>query len=49
MMPHTALSEVCTAPSTQAGVHDTSSPAMKIPRCSAGMSSCMKCAYMRWL
>ncbi len=31
------------------GVHDTSSPAMKIPRCSAGMSCCMKCAYMRWL
>ena len=42
MIPQTALSAVWTAPSTQPGVHDTSSPAMNIPFSSAGMCCCMK-------
>ncbi|SKV01255.1 Uncharacterised protein [Mycobacteroides abscessus subsp. abscessus] len=35
MIPHTAFKAVCTAPSAQAGVHETSSPARKIPLCPA--------------
>ena len=35
-----ALAEAQDGPSAQA---------IKIPRCSAGMSFCIKCAYMRWL
>ena len=41
-MPQTAFSEAWTAPSTHAGVQETSSPAMKMPRCSGGMRSCLK-------
>ena len=40
--PQTAFSPVVTAPSAQPAVKETSSPARKIPRCSAGSPSCLK-------